>query len=628
MRKRILSLILVLFMFCAFAPCIHAAEIVDSGECGAKGDNLTWTLDSEGTLTISGEGRMMGFDYVGAEAPLPPWQKYKSNIHSVIVEEGVTNISCYAFYRVYSLNELNIPNSITEIGFGAFTSSVIMKTYYCGKKSEWEAVNISNSGLETRTIDYVPKMIELEMGKEYSMESGENLGINLPKDTYYKISIICDDNIYWKLSINNSSQSALGSGEIKRYCQIGMFEFQITLYDKSPYEDGKEINANYKIKIDFFETSGKCGDNIEWSIDKDGTLSIIGNGEMYDFENYSPWQSYASHIQNITISEGITTIGASAFSCCSNVPSITLPNSLMSVGDYAFYRCSGLTSITIPSGIESIGESIFSDCNELNNIYVNSENNHFCSIDGVLFNKDLTKLIIYPIGRHDIEYNIPVNTEVIGEFAFSGCSDLQNITIPNTVTYIDDYAFNYTGLTSLRIPASVKYIGNGAIDWCDNLKEMYIEKGVEEIKNLVWLSGGLKEIYYSGSQDNWENVSVENVSGWFDNVIVYTGATGTTTPQIGDLTLVGSGLSSGIADLIKVSLTDTDYDSTMLTVFYKDGAMVDMQTTPIQSGDEIKDIPIPENSGADKAKVFIWDGLDGMKPLCEAKEIKIDEGDI
>ena len=100
-------------------------------------------------------------------------------------------------------------------------------------------------------------------------------------------------------------------------------------------------------------------------------------------------------------------IGYQAFASCSSLTSITIPNSVTSIGVGAFLDCSSLTSITIPNSVTSIGEWAFSRCSSLTSINVDANNANYCSIDGVLFSKDKTILIQFPIGNTRSEYIIP-----------------------------------------------------------------------------------------------------------------------------------------------------------------------------------------------------------------------------
>lgn len=116
--------------------------------------------------------------------------------------------------------------------------------------------------------------------------------------------------------------------------------------------------------------NGSCGSNLRWSLSYDGHLIISGTGAMTDFSSSSdiPWNRYYSTISSVTISDGVTHIGARAFTGCSNLPNITIPDSVTSLGDYCFFGCTGLRSISLPDSVTTLGARVFRNCSNLDSI--------------------------------------------------------------------------------------------------------------------------------------------------------------------------------------------------------------------------------------------------------------------
>ncbi len=237
-----------------------------------------------------------------------------------------------------------------------------------------------------------------------------------------------------------------------------------------------------------FAESGTCGANLTWDL-TDGVLTISGTGAMTDYDYYShaPWYDYRSSITSVIIEDGVTSIGFYAFQNCSSLPSVTIPNSVTSIGGSAFSGCSSLTSVTIPNSVTSIGSGAFNNCSKLTSIDVASENPNYSSVDGVLFNKDKTELIQYPIGNARTEYTISNSVTSIGSDAFYNCSSLTSVTIPNSVTSIGGGAFRgCRSLTSVTIPSSVTSIGGQAFAGCSSLTSVTIPNSVTSIGDYAF----------------------------------------------------------------------------------------------------------------------------------------------
>ncbi len=188
----------------------------------------------------------------------------------------------------------------------------------------------------------------------------------------------------------------------------------------------------------------------------------------------SSWCFYGcSRLTSLTLPNSITSIAGRAMSSCGNLTSITIPNKVTTIGSPAFDGCSRLTTITIPNSVTSLGTSSFANCPYLTTLFIPSSvltvnveaytsltgltkieveagNPNYCSIDGVLFNKDKTSLVLYPQARKMSTYSIPEGVVTIEASAFGNCREITTVKIPNSVTTLNDMVFyNCINLSSI-----------------------------------------------------------------------------------------------------------------------------------------------------------------------------------
>ncbi len=255
--------------------------------------------------------------------------------------------------------------------------------------------------------------------------------------------------------------------------------------------------------------SGKCGDNLTWTLTEDGVLTIRGTGAMTDFDEIGPWYDNSDIIEKVIIESGVTTIGSFAFDGCTNIKSITIPKTIVSIGELAFLACFSLKSIEIPNSVTKIGDNAFLSCDSLTSINVDTNNKSYKSIDGVLFSKDGKKLTRYP-GAKAGQYQIPDGVTSVGTEAFQHCMNLTELGIPGSVTEIGDDAFSSCEhLSHVTILNGLSVIPYGAFEYCDELTTITIPSSVQKIGAFAFYgSDALVDVYYDSSKRQWEKIEI------------------------------------------------------------------------------------------------------------------------
>jgi len=183
----------------------------------------------------------------------------------------------------------------------------------------------------------------------------------------------------------------------------------------------------------------------------------------------------------------VTAIGFAAFQNCASLTNVTVPNSVVSIGEYAFQFCNGLTNIAIGTNATSIGNAAFSDCASLSAITVAANNPAYRSVAGILFDRNQTTLIEYPQDKAGGSYTIPNSVTNIADYAFNYCASLTNVTISTNVTSIGPGTFSAcTQLAGVTIPATVTSIGEGAFQDCVSLTDLNIPISVTNIGDFAF----------------------------------------------------------------------------------------------------------------------------------------------
>lgn len=239
----------------------------------------------------------------------------------------------------------------------------------------------------------------------------------------------------------------------------------------------------------------------------------------------------STEVTSVKIPSGVTSIGDMAFSNYKSLASVTIPDSVTSIGGSAFFNCKSLESITLPNSVTSIATTAFNSCTSLASISVSEKSENYSSVDGILFDKDKTELIKYPVAKTISEYSVPDGVTSIGVSAFYGCKSLASITLPNSVTSIEGAAFcSCTSLASITIPDGVTNIERSTFDGCKSLASITIPDNVTSIGDRAFYNctgltsitipdsvtnigvmafmecASLANIYYTGTEEQWNAI--------------------------------------------------------------------------------------------------------------------------
>ena len=463
--------ILCIFAVFSFTMVSNAEEVTVIGTWDISKDDgtskVTATLYSDGRFVISGTGEMK--DYSGSNNS--PYYNYKESIKTVEIQNEVTSIGNYAFENCKSLTSIEISSNVTIIGDDAFA--------YCTNLTSIE----------------IPSSVT-SIGSSAFLDCTNLTSIEIPSSVtsvgYYAFSECTSLN---SINVDKSNQKYSSEDGI--------------LFDKDKkelirYPTGKkEKEYNIPSSVTRIEWAAFSGCTSLTSIEIPSSVTSIGFAAFGSCTN----------LTRIEIPSSVTRIGSSAFHSCTSLTRIEIQSSVTSIKieGGAFAYCTSLTNIEIPSGVTSIGNAFYG-CTSLNSINVDKDNQLYSSEDGILFDKVKTKLITYPAGKKEKEYNIPSGVTSIGGWAFYGCTSLTRIEIPSSITSIGGWAFSgCTSLTSIEIPSSVTSIGGYAFDRAKLTMVVVAEsKNVQEIElpDIIKRAMNKGDILYTSSDFELTNCSL------------------------------------------------------------------------------------------------------------------------
>lgn len=489
----------------AFQECTSLVSVTIPAGITSIGDGAFWYCTSLANINVSADNTA----YTSVDGVL--FSKDKTNLlqypignarTEYAIPDGVINVADYLFWGCTTLKTLTIPDSVAVIGIDALRRCLSL-----------ENINVSADNKVYASVDGVlfnkdkTELLQYPIGNtrtEYSIPNGVT---SIADYSFPECASI--ERITFPDSVTTIGEMAFPACSSLKSVELGSGLKTIGDYAFAWCEALTDVKIPYGVTTIGDSAFDSCTsfENITFpdSVTAIGQNVIWGTAYYKDEANWENDVLYVDHhlIQakyefsgDCVIKDGTKTIANSAFSNRESLESITIPNSVVYIGQFGFYRCSSLKNVTIPdsvlsidyrafgscaslenvvigAGVTYIEEGAFRSCKSLKNIEVSKDNASFTSVDGVLFNKDKTELLKYPTGSSNTTYTVPDSVTTIGYRAFDYSASLESIVIGAGVTHIGENAF----------------------------------------KNCT----ALKDVYYKGTQEQWNQVVIET-EGTFENV--------------------------------------------------------------------------------------------------------------
>lgn len=478
--------------FCAFEHCQSLRAVSLPSTLNSLGYGAFYGCEALTSVSVSASNPYFcSYDYAlydKAKTTLLLYPAGRSGRY--IVPDGVVSLGDCAF-AFSKLSSVTLPDSLSVIGAVVFGECDNLTSLI---------IPASVESIGEQAIRYCDRLSSISLG--YGLRS---IGVAFGKGCPNLTTVTIPSSVQEINGFGDNLQTIVcyANSYAVSYCQANGIPYAIT---------------------EFLADSGSCGDNAYWDlyapneVSTEYRLVITGSGAMDDYDqknNPAPWTPYKDTLISADIS-GVTTVGESAFYECRSLEEVTLHEGITGIGMCAFYRdpllteinfpstltqiaalainCEGITDIYIPAGVSYIGEVLNAGEN-LESITVADENPYFCSVDGVLFTKDMKKLMAYPRMKSGTVYVVPEGVEKICMEAFAS-SRLTEIILPEGLKETESNTFLFCkGLVSVTLPESFTALGFGTFQNCYNLREIYMPAGITYIDPDALLNCSLVTAY-------------------------------------------------------------------------------------------------------------------------------------
>lgn len=580
----------------------------NKGRCG---DDCYWYYDADtSTLTIRGTGEM----YDKKDSYDAPWYTKNLVINKVVIEEGVESIGGYAFYNCYNLTDIDIPSTVRKIGVGAFLSCGIlaevnlpdaveeigdMAFMYCYKlrnitipeKVSKIPSHIFYDCFELETVEYSDNVTEIgknafnrcwKLKNAFAGKGIEKIGDGAFYECKALTEIIIHDTVVEIGRIafgdcENVTTLVIGSGVefIDEYAFSSCGKITVASLPASVKNIGDGI---------FFQCYGLA------DVDLPRGMKKISNKMFMN----------CTSLGAVEIPDTVEEIGDHAFHECSKIAKVMIPDGVTAIGNYAFYNCSSLSEVIIGDTVLSVGDNAFENCKRLYRAVYEGEKGTLNIGTG---NSSFERVIKYMTGKAgtDCIWSIDYGTGVLRISGEGAMPDYQFAMVTpwyNESSYIKEIA----------IAEGVTSIGNNAFASCSGAERISIPAGVQKLGQ--YSLADTTEIYYAGSDTDWNSIS--NESGYGGNIncdVEMNRDGGFIIPSVEETEEV---------KLVTVDLHNVAESNTIMAIGMQNGALCTYMGEYSDNGD----IVFAVDKGADNVKIFVWESFETMRPVLKSKEVR------
>ena len=434
---------------------------------------LTCTTNN-GAITIT------GYSGLGGSVVLPSilnglpviaigtnaFQNASNSLTSITIPYGITSIGVGAFSNSFNVTNITISSSVTNIRADAFYACYATKIYFQGNAPVIDFTAFT--GTEFSPVYYLPGT----SGWGASISGRAAVMLNPPSPAGSLRVMPTPAWTQWQVD----GGVVQPSGATVTGLSVGNHTISFCP------ANGWAAPGNQMVAVSANTTASASAiyDLLTYTTNN-GAITITGIRDY--FGNYPHgFVILPGAINGLPV----TSIGNYAFYDCTSLFGVALPNSVTSIGSSAFQYCYSLTNLAIPDSVASIAGGAFNHSSGLAAFTVDPASLHYSSTNGILFNKDQTTLVQFPVGLGG-NYTIPTNVTTIGPAAFDTCDKLTSITIPYGVINIQSSAFAYCkGLTSIALPDSVDIIGAFAFEYCTGLTNVTFGSSVSYLQDYAF----------------------------------------------------------------------------------------------------------------------------------------------